>query len=120
MNASDQITKRIQALDDWRGKRMARLRQLVNKADKRLTEEWKWDTPVWSYKGNVCSVGAFKDHVGINFFKGALLKDPKRLFNGGLEAKNSRSIKLSEGDKLDEAAFQDLVKAAVALNAGGK
>jgi hypothetical protein len=112
MNASDQITKRIQALDDWRGKRMARLRQLVNKADKRLTEEWKWDTPVWSYKGNVCSVGAF--------FKGALLKDPKRLFNGGLEAKNSRSIKLSEGDKLDEAAFQDLVKAAVALNAGGK
>jgi len=99
---------------------MARFRKLILKAAPELTEEWKWDTPVFSHKGLVCAIGAFKDHVGINFFQGASLQDPHGLFNGGLDAKASRSIKLNEGDKLDEAAFQKLVKAAVAYNDAGK
>jgi len=120
MKPSEQITKHIEGFDDWRGKRMARFRKLILKAAPELTEEWKWDTPVFSHKGLVCAIGAFKDHVGINFFQGASLQDPHGLFNGGLDAKASRSIKLNEGDKLDEAAFQKLVKAAVAYNDAGK
>ncbi len=116
MNASEQISKYIKSLSDWRGKEMAKLRKLILKAEPKLTEEWKWGTPVFSRQGLVCAIGAFKDHVGINFFQGASLKDPKRLFNSGLDAKAMRSIKLFEGDKLDNTAFQKLVKAAVAYN----
>jgi len=119
MNASELITKRIVELPDWQGKMIARLRKLILKADPEITEEWKWDTPVFAHGGLVCALGAFKDHVGMNFFKGASLKDPRRLFNGGLEAKVSRSINLREGDAIDEAALLDLIRAAVALNAGG-
>jgi len=116
MNATGQITKYIAGMKDWRGKEMAELRKLILKADPKLSEEWKWGTPVFSYNGLVCAIGAFKDHLGVNFFKGASLKDPKHLFNSGLDAKAMRTIKLFEGDKLDEAAFQKLVKAAVAYN----
>lgn len=116
MNASEQITKYIASMKDWRGKEMARLRKLILKAAPELTEEWKWGTPVFSHNGLVCAIGAFKDHMGANFFQGASLKDPKHLFNGGLDAKKTRSINLYEGDKLDEAAFQKLVKDAVANN----
>jgi hypothetical protein len=118
MNVSELITKRIAELPDWQGKTLARLRKLVLKADPDITEEWKWDTPVFSHKGLVCALGAFKDHVGMNFFKGASLKDSRRLFNAGLEAKTSRSINLREGDAIDEAALLDLIRAAVALNVG--
>ena len=84
-------------------------------------EEWKWDTPVFAAKGNVVAVGAFKDHVKLNFFKGAALNDPHGLFNAGLDAKATRAIDIHEGDAIDEPAIQDLVRAAVALNtAGGK
>jgi hypothetical protein len=119
MNASDLITKRIAELPDWQGKILARLRKLVLKAAPDITEEWKWDTPVFARKGLVCALGAFKDHVGMNFFKGASLEDPRRLFNGGLDAKTSRSIQLREGDAINEAALLDLIRAAVALNTGG-
>jgi hypothetical protein len=118
MTPSQLITQRIEELGDWRGQRMARLRQLILEAAPGISEEWKWDTPVWSHTGNVVAVGAFKDYLKINFFKGASLPDPKGLFNAGLEAKTSRGIDLHEGDKLNEAALKELIRAAVALNAG--
>ena len=116
MNASEQITKRINELADWRGKMLARLRQLIHEADPAMIEEWKWDTPVWSHNGNVVAVGAFQDHVKVNFFKGASLPDPHGLFNAGLDAKTTRAIDIYEGDVIDESALKELVRAAVALN----
>ena|SRR5438105_4287691 len=95
---------------------MAKLRRTINSASPDLKEEWKWDTPVFSAKGNVCAIGAFKDSVKVNFFKGASLPDPKHLFNGGLEAKTSRSIDLRRGDRIDDASLKELVRAAVAAN----
>jgi len=119
MDASEQITQHIAELDDWRGKLTARVRKLILTVDPDITEEWKWGTPVWSHKGNVVAVGAFKDHLKINFFKGASLPDPHGLFNAGLDAKATRAIDLLEGDKINEAALKDLVRAAVALNTSG-
>ncbi len=119
--ASQLITNHIAELGDWRGKLVARLRKLILAADPDIVEEWKWGTPVWSRKGNVVSVGAFQDHVKINFFKGASLPDPHGLFNAGLEAKATRGIDLYEGDKLNEPALKELMRAAVAYNlSGGK
>jgi hypothetical protein len=120
-NAPQFIVDYIAELSDWRGTMLARLRKLILAAEPGLTEEWKWGTPVWSQKGNVVAVGAFKDHLKINFFKGASLADPHNLFNAGLDAKAARGIDLHEGDKINEAALKELVRAAVALNtAGGK
>lgn len=116
---SQLITKQIEDLADWRGKVLARLRQLILKAQPDLVEEWKWGTAVWSHKGNVVSIGAFKDHLKINFFKGASLPDPQGLFNAGLEAKATRAIDLHEGDKINEAALKELIRAAVAFNTSG-
>src|SRR5437867_786125 len=116
MNASEQITKRISELSDWRGRLLARLRRLILEADPAIVEEWKWETPVWSHNGNVAAVGAFQDHVKINFFKGASLPDPHRLFNAGLDAKATRAIDIYEGDTIDEPALKELLRAAVALN----
>jgi hypothetical protein len=117
MNASELITNRIASLPDWRGEMFAHLRQLIHQTDPSLTEEWKWDTAVWTENGLVCAVNAFKEHVLINFFRGASLEDPRGLFNSGLEAKATRAIKLLEGDAIDEPALQDLIRAAVAKNA---
>ena len=118
---SQQITNYIAELSDWRGEMLARLRELVLEAAPDVTEEWKWDTPVWSQKGNVLAVAAFKDHVKLNFFKGASLDDPQRLFNAGLDAKTTRAIDLTEGDKIDESALKDLIRSAVVYNlSGGK
>ncbi len=119
MTPSELITKQIVDLADWRGKMLARLRKLVLEAAPDITEEWKWDTAVWTQNGLVCSAGAFKDHMKINFFKGASLKDPKGLFNAGLEAKATRAIDFSEGDDIDESALKDLIHAAVAYNMSG-
>lgn len=113
---SEMIDQMIAEHADWRGDLMARLRTIVGQADPRLQEDWKWSTPVWTYKGNVCAMGAFKDSVKLNFFKGASLPDPNHLFNGGLDAKASRSIDLSEGDPVNESGLQELVRAAVAQN----
>ena len=115
---SQQITNHIAELADWRGALLARLRELILDADPAMAEEWKWDTPVWSHNGNVVAAGAFKDHVKLNFFKGASLPDPKRLFNAGLEAKATRAIDIHEGDTINEPALQELIRAAVAQNAG--
>ena len=113
---SRQIDRRIEELADWRGKMLARVRMIILKAAPELTEEWKWDTPVWSHNGNVVAAGAFQDHLKLNFFKGAKLEDPRGLFNAGLDAKATRAIDVFEGDKVDETALRDLVRAAVALN----
>ncbi len=120
-NASQQITKQIADLTDWRGNCLAQLRTLILEADPDIAEEWKWGTAVWSHQGMVCSAGAFKDHVKLNFFKGASLKDPQHLFNAGLDAKATRAIDFSEGDAIDAAALKELVRSAVTLNlSGGK
>lgn len=119
MTPSQLITNQIAELADWRGKMLARLRKLILEAAPDITEEWKWDTPVWSHKGNVVAGGVFKDHVKLNFFKGASLKDPKGLFNAGLDAKATRAIDFSEGDDIDVSALKDLIRAAVALNTAG-
>jgi hypothetical protein len=116
MNASERIDKRIAELDDWRGKLFAKVRTLIHEADPGIIEEWKWDTGVWSHNGLVCAVGAFKDHLKINFFKGASLEDPNGLFNAGLEAKSTRAIDLYQRDSLNESALKDLIRAAVADN----
>src|SRR5262245_61893170 len=119
-NASQRITDLIAELADWRGKVIARLRKLVLDAAPGMTEEWKWGTAVWTNQGLVCSGGAFKDHVKLNFFKGASLDDPKRLFNAGLDAKGTRAIDFTEGDKIDEPALKALVRAAVAYNSASQ
>lgn len=120
MSAAKQIDKQIAGLTGWRGRTMARLRNVISDADSKLTEEFKWNTAVWSAKGNVCALGAFKDHIKINFFKGALLPDPHHLFNSGLEAKASRAIDLYEGDAVNESHLKALVRAGVAQNSGSK
>ena len=118
MNAADQITKHIDDLRDWRGTLIAQLRMLIHDAAPAAIEEWKWNTPVWSQNGNLLAVGAFRDHVKINFFKGASLDDPHGLFNAGLEAKATRAIDIHEKDRLDMAVLKELIRAAVALNGG--
>ena len=119
--APQHLDEHIKDLADWRGKMLARLRKLILEAAPGLAEEWKWDTPVWSHKGNVVASGAFKDHIKLNFFKGASLKDPKGLFNAGLDAKATRAIDFSEGDDIDESALKELIRSAVDYNiSGGK
>jgi hypothetical protein len=112
MDPSQNIDKAAASLSGWQAEMYSRLRDLINDAHPDLDEDWKWDTAVWTAKGNVCALGVFKDHLKINFFKGALLDDPKGLFNAGLEAKQSRSIDLQEGDEVDGRALQDIVRAA--------
>lgn len=116
MNPSEQIDKQIADLGDWRGEIIAKLRKLILESDPEIKEDWKWDTGVWTYNGNLCAVGAFKDHVKLNFFKGASLSDPQKLFNSGLEAKKTRTIDFHEGDTLNEPALKDLIHSAVEQN----
>jgi len=120
MNSSERIDKQIAELADWRGKMVARLRKLVLETDPDITEEWKWDTAVWSHQGLVCAVGTFKKAVKMNFFQGAALEDPQKLFNAGLDAKKTRAIDFHEGDEADEPALKALIRAAVAYNVEGK
>jgi len=118
--ASQQITSYINGHRDWRGAMLVTIRKVILSASPELTEEWKWGSPVWTYNGLVCAASAFKDHVKINFFKGASLKDPKHLFNAGLDAKTMRSIDFHNGDKVAAAALKEMVRAAVAQNASSK
>ncbi|MBL8080425.1 MAG: DUF1801 domain-containing protein [Anaerolineales bacterium] len=120
LTPSQEIDKFIKETTDWRGAWIANFRKLILKTAPEVTEEWKWGVPVWAYKGNVVASGIFKDHVKLNFFKGASLKDPKKLFNAGLEAKATRAIDISEGTKIDEAALRDLIREAVDVNSAGK
>ena len=121
LSPSQRITRQIAELDDWRGQRLARLRELVHEAAPDITEEWKWETAVFSHKGNVAAAAVFKDHVKLNFFKGASLADPNGLFNTGLEAKATRAIDFRENDSIPEKALKELIQAAVEYNlSGGK
>jgi len=116
---SQRITDYVTGLADWRGALLARLRALILEVAPGMIEEWKWETPVFAAKGNVVAVAAFKDHMKLNFFKGAALADPHGLFNAGLDAKTSRAIDIHAGDAIDAPAIQDLVRAAAALNTAG-
>ena len=116
MSASKLIDKQIAELPDWRGKTIARLRKIIHEADPEIVEEWKWNTAVFSHSGLVVAVGAFKGNVKMNFFQGASLPDPRRLFNAGLDAKKTRAIDFHESDKINEPALKDLIRAAVAQN----
>ena len=116
MATTETIDNYIAGLDDWQSEALSALRKTINDADSRLSEDWKWGCPVWVYKGNVCSVGAFKTHVKVNFFKGARLEDPNGLFNAGLDAKESRSIDLSKDETIDNVALAEVIREATALN----
>ncbi len=118
MNPSERIDQQIAELADWRGQMFARLRNLIHEAAHDITEEWKWDTAVWSHQGLVCSVGTFKKTVKMNFFQGAFLEDTHALFNAGLDAKKTRAIDFHDGDAVDESALKELIRAAVAHNVG--
>jgi hypothetical protein len=113
---SQLIDARIKELGDWRGKMLAQLRAWVKEADPEVIEEWKWSIPVWSHDGLICTGETYKSVVKMTFAKGAALKDPARLFNSSLEGNVRRAIDFREGEKIDEQALKDLVRAAVALN----
>ncbi len=117
---SQRINAFIAELPDWRGKRLSELRKVLHELDPQIVEEWKWGTAVWSHNGNVVAFAAFKDYVKLNFFKGASLKDPHRLFNSGLEAKITRAIDIHEADKIDDGALKEIIRQAVAQDAGKK
>jgi hypothetical protein len=124
--ASAIIDARIRELSDWRGKTLAKVRDIIHAADPEIVEEWKWvkatspGTAVFSHAGIVCTGEAYKNAVKMTFAKGAALKDPSRLFNSSLEGNVRRAIDVHEGDKINEAALKDLIRAAVALNLKGK
>ncbi|HEX4067104.1 MAG TPA: DUF1801 domain-containing protein [Acidobacteriaceae bacterium] len=121
-SASASIDEKIKELGDWRGKTLAHVRQLIHKADPEIQEEWKWakpaspGTPVWSHDGIVCTGETYKQVVKFTFARGASLKDPKKLFNSSLDGNVRRAIDLREGETIDEAAFKELIRAAVAAN----
>ena len=111
------IYERIKELGDWRGKMLARVREIVLEADPEIVEEWKWmGTPVFSHGGIVCTGETYKNVVKMTFAKGAALQDPAGLFNSSLDGNVRRAIDIHEGEKIDEAALKDLIRAAVALN----
>ncbi|MBY0495561.1 MAG: DUF1801 domain-containing protein [Cyanobacteria bacterium] len=113
---SELITKRIAALEDWRGTTLAAVRKLIKAADPGVVEEWKWNIPVWSHDGIICTGETYKSTVKLTFAKGAALKDPKKLFNSSLQGNVRRAIDIREGEKINEAALKALIKQAAALN----
>ena len=120
-SASAFIDERIKELGDWRGKTLAKVRAIIHEADPEIIEEWKWrGTPVWSHGGIVCTGETYKNIVKMTFAKGAALKDSSGLFNASLDGNTRRAIDIHEGDKVDEAAWKDLIRAAVTLNLKGK
>jgi hypothetical protein len=123
--ASAFIDEKVKELGDWRGKTLAKVRTIIHEADPQIVEEWKWakakspGTPVFSHGGIVCTGETYKNVVKMTFAKGAALKDPSRLFNSSLEGNVRRAIDIHEGEKINEAALKDLIRAAVALNLKG-
>jgi hypothetical protein len=126
-SASALFDEKIKELGDWRGKTLAKVREIIHEADPEVVEELKWrkpsnpaGVPVWSHDGIICTGETYKNHVRLTFAKGAALEDPSGLFNSSLEGNVRRAIDIHEGDKVDEAALKDLIRAAVALNLKGK
>ncbi len=124
--ARAKITQRIEDLGGWRGATLAHVRALIHDADADIEEEWKWEKPkspgipVWSHDGIVCTGESYKEAVKLTFARGAAIKDPKQLFNSSLEGNTRRAIDFREGDKIPEAAFKQLIRAAVAANAAAR
>ena len=124
--ASKKITEKLEELDDWRGETLARVRKLIQDADPDVVEEWKWEkpksggVPVWSHDGGICTGESYKQVVKLTFFRGASLKDPKKLFNSSLDGNTRRAIDIRQGDKIDATAFKALIREAVAANAAAK
>ena len=116
-SASALIDEKIKELGDWRWKTLARVRQLIHDADPDIQEEWKWrGVPVWSHDGGVCTGESYKQVVKLTFYRGAAIKDPKKLFNSSLDGNVRRAIDIREGEKINEAAFRQLIRVAVAAN----
>ena len=118
MNISDKITEKIEKYGDWRSDMLRELRRLINETAPELSEDFKWNVPVWTRNGLVCAISGFKDHVKINFFKGAYLPDSTNSFNSGLDSKEHRSINYSKHDQLDKKAIAEIILDAVAYNKG--
>jgi hypothetical protein len=114
--ASRLIDARIKELADWRGEMLARLRALIRQADPKVVEEWKWEIPVWSHDGIICTGETYKKAVKLTFAKGAFLDDPAGLFNSSLEGRLRRAIDFREGEKINDKALKTLIRAAVGLN----
>ncbi|WP_123023472.1 DUF1801 domain-containing protein [Mycolicibacterium stellerae] len=115
--AAEKIDARIEELGDWRGETLARIRELIKKAEPDVVEEWKWrGVPVWYHDGMICTGEVYKSYVKVTFAKGASLRDPSGLFNSSLDGNTRRAIDIHENDGLDEKAFKALVRAAVEFN----
>jgi len=125
-SASASIDAKIKQLGDWRGHTLARVRELIHEADPDIQEEWKWakpkspGTPVWSHDGIVCTGESYKEVVKLTFARGASIKDPKKLFNSSLEGNARRAIDIREGEKINEAAFKQLILDAVGTNSAAR
>jgi hypothetical protein len=119
-SASRMIDGRIKELGDWRGKMLSQIRALIKQADPDVVEEWKWENPVWSHDGLICTGESYKSAVKMTFAKGASLKDPSGLFNSSLGGGTRRAIDFHEGEKINEDALKALIRSAVALNTSGK
>ena len=110
MAAKEKIDEYIRKANDWRGDLITEIRELIHEIEPEIVEEWKWNSPVFSHNGKmVCSPGAFKTHVGLNFFNGAMLADPNKLFNNGLESKKMRSINFKKEDKINKESLKSLL-----------
>jgi hypothetical protein len=122
ISASQAIDRHIRALGDWRGPVLNRIRELIQEADPEVVEEWKWQkatspgTPVWSHSGGICTGESYKQVVKLTFFDGASLEDPARLFNSSLEGNTRRAIDIRKDETIEEVAFKELIRAAVAFN----
>src|SRR5690606_18805700 len=117
MAAKEKIDEYISKANDWRGDLIKEIRELIHEIEPEIVEEWKWNSPVFSHKGKmVCSAGAFKTHVGLNFFNGAMIEDPAGLFNSGLDAKKSRSINFNKENSIDKKALKELLTKAIQYN----
>ena len=120
-SASAMIDEKIKELGDWRGKMLAKVREIIHDADPEIVEEWKWmGTPVWSHGGIVCTGETYKNVVKLTFARGAALDDPSGLFNSSLDGNVRRAIDIHEGEKIDRTALKTLIRAAVALNSESK
>lgn len=114
--ASERISEKIASLPDWRGATLARVRELILQADPEIVEEWKWDVPVWSRGGIICTGETYKAAVKLTFAKGAFVDDPAGLFNASLTGNLRRAIDIRQDEEIDATAFQALVRAAIATN----
>jgi len=120
-SASKLIDKKIKQLGDWRGKVLAKVREIIHAADPEIVEEWKWNgTPVWSHGGIVCTGESYQKAVKLTFAKGASLKDPSGLFNSSLDGNTRRAVDIHEGEAIDETGLKNLIRVAVAFNLAGK